>query len=1197
MNAFKQLEMIGFKSFADKITINFDGGITAIVGPNGCGKSNVGDAIRWVLGEQSSKTLRGKSMQDVIFAGTEKRKKLSYCEVTIVFDNTNKWFNVEYDEISITRKLFRSGESEYYINKKPCRLKDITDLLYDSGIGRDGYSIIGQGKVDEIINSKPEDRRSIFEDAAGISKFKAKKLESERRLERYRDNMTRLRDIVLETERHIGPLKKQSEDAKLYLEYKTELKDLEINNYLYTVDNANQSKQEILDKLQGLQEAVELKQNDLSSLKIKYDSSMDEISKTDRNISAIRDDILNYTVQLEKRQGEQNLLNERLSHLKEQSTRSAELLQRYTLDESQRKTLLENLTQERDNQLSLLNKQKNQAEAINTQYLEVMDSLTRAEGDDQDNQRNMLANLTRLAEIKASASGLNAKIDALNQNKQTEQRNLDALIRAQNSNNTFIANSRKSIESVQTRVDNLATSIESKNNQLTEYTANINALNEKLNNDRLVLSNAENKITLLKSLQAEYEGYGYAVRRLLKDSATNLQLKSNIMGVVGNVIEVPERYQTAIEMALGSAIQNIITADESRAQSLVDYLKATRAGRATFMPLTSVKSRDVSCEYNPYSNHKGCIGIASQLIKYDKVYERAIASLLGGTVIVDTLDNAVAVAKASRYTFRIVTLEGDILSPQGTMTGGSKKSNDVSILGKETEINNCNALINNLKKDIASITDNLNKLNNAKDKLAQEIENINEELNSAKIELSSLTSIHSNLLEKQQQIESDIADKKAFLDQLDLAINDLSKNLGSLDTDCEESFEKADQEITSRQSVYAELKARRDKFNNEMTVIKVKIAETEEKLRNLNSQIMNLQAEIESNNDLVKRAESEYNDQKAIYEQAFKMQADTLNDEESLALKARLAEAEDKIAHYDEYKTSLNHDIRALDEQKNNAQVELARLQNRVVQEENRKQKFDQDIEALQERIYEEYSMIYSDCLPFKKADYDAKQGAISISKLKTKINALGSINVAAIDQFESENARYIDLTKQIADLEKAEADTVSAIKELSDEMTTKFNTEFEKINKNFTEVFRELFGGGNAKLELLDNENDPLNAGVDIIVEPPGKKLQSITLMSGGEKALTAIAILFAILKLKAMPFCLLDEIEAALDDANVERFAKYLHRFSAITQFIVITHRKPTMELAHSLYGVTMEEKGVSKTVSVSLADVADKLDKEAK
>ena len=938
MNAFKQLEMIGFKSFADKITINFDGGITAIVGPNGCGKSNVGDAIRWVLGEQSSKTLRGKSMQDVIFAGTEKRKKLSYCEVTIIFDNTNKWFNVEYDEISITRKLFRSGESEYYINKKPCRLKDITDLLYDSGIGRDGYSIIGQGKVDEIINSKPEDRRSIFEDAAGISKFKAKKLESERRLERYRDNMTRLRDIVLETERHIGPLKKQSEDAKLYLEYKNELKDLEINNYLYTVDNANQSKQEILDKLQGLQEALQLKQNELSSLQIKYDSSMDEISKTDRNISLIRDDILNFTVQLEKRQGEQNLLNERLSHLKEQSNRSEELLQRYELEASQRKTLLDGLLAERDKQLATLNAQKGQAETINSKYLEVMDSLTRAEGDDQDNQRNMLANLTRLAEIKASASGLNAKIDALNQNKQAELRNLDALVRSQTTNSGHISNSRTNIELVQTRVDNLSTSIENKNNQLTEYNTNIATLTEKLNNDRIVLSNTENKIALLKSLQTEYEGYGYAVKRLLKDSVNNIQLKSNIMGVVGNVIEVDERYQTAIEMALGSAIQNIITADESCAQSLVDYLKATHAGRATFMPLTSVKVRDIGYEFSPYANYKGCIGIASQLINYDKKYERAIASLLGGTVIVDTLDNAVAVAKASRYTFRIVTLEGDILSPQGTMTGGSKKSNDVSILGKETEINNCKALIANLKKDIASVTENLEKLQSAKTQLLQEIEDANDALNSAKIELSSLTSIHSSLIEKQQQIESDIADKKAFLEQLDLAINELSNNLGSLDTDCEDSFEKADQEITSRQSVYAELKARRDQFNNEMTMIKVKIAEGEEKLRNLNSQIMSLQTEIESSADMVKRAQVDYNDQKAIYEQAFKMQADTLNDEESVALKARLAEAEGKIAHFDEYKASLNHDIRALDEQKTSAQAELARLQNRVMQEENRKQ-------------------------------------------------------------------------------------------------------------------------------------------------------------------------------------------------------------------------------------------------------------------
>ena len=1197
MNAFKQLELIGFKSFADKISINFDGGITAIVGPNGCGKSNVGDAIRWVLGEQSSKTLRGKSMQDVIFAGTEKRKKLSYCEVTIVFDNTNKWFNVEYDEISITRKLFRSGESEYYINKKQCRLKDITDLLYDCGIGRDGYSIIGQGKVDEIINSKPEDRRSIFEDAAGISKFKAKKLESERRLERYRDNMTRLKDITLEIERQIGPLKKQSEDAKLYLQYKGELKGLEINNYLYTVDHANQSKQEILDKLQGLQEAAAIKENDLSTLQIKYDSNMDEISKTDRTIASIRDDILQYTVSLEKRQGEQNLLNERLSHLKEQSTRSQELLEKYEIEAQQRAQMLDSLTQERDKQLALLNTQKSEAEKINDKYLEVVESLTEAEGVEQSNQRSMLASLTKLAEIKASASGASAKIDALNQNKSQEERALEVLRRSLTANAEFIASSRARIQNTQNRIDNDTKALQDKTYQMVEYDTNITTLTQKINENKLSLSNLENKIALLKSLQAEYEGYGYAVKRLLKDSATNSMLKSNIMGVVGALIEVPQKYQTAIEMALGSSIQNIVTADERKAQALVDYLKSTHAGRATFMPLTSVKARGISPEYNRVRNYAGCLGVASDLIKYDKAYEKAISSLLGATAIVDTLENAVSIAKASGYSFRIVTLEGDILSPQGTMTGGSKKSNDVSILGKETEINNCIAMVNNFKKDIAVNIDNLAKLQKAKESLTEQINEVNESLSSAKIEMSSLSSIHENLLEKQKQIENDIADKEAFVEQIIIAINELNEHLDSLDVDGgQDGFATADEEMTTRQSLFAELKARRDRFNDEMTAIKIKIAETEEKLRNINTRILTLQAEIEANKEVLAKARRDAEEQTKIYNEAFTMQTESMNDTESVLIKQKLAEAEDRVRHFDEFKATLNHEIRALDEQKTNAQAELARLQNRVLQEENRMQKFDADIEALQERIYEEYSMVYSDCLPFKDAEYDAKQGAISISKLKTKINALGSVNVSAIEQFESENARYIDLTQQIGDLEKAEADTVSAINDLTQEMTTKFNTEFDKINKNFTEVFKELFGGGNARLELLDNPQDPLSAGVDIVAEPPGKKLQSITLLSGGEKALTAIAILFAILKLKAMPFCLLDEIEAALDDANVERFAKYLHRFSAITQFIVITHRKPTMELAHSLYGVTMEEKGVSRTVSVSLADVADKLDKEA-
>ena len=1198
MNAFKQLEMIGFKSFADKIDINFDGGITAIVGPNGCGKSNVGDAIRWVLGEQSSKTLRGKTMQDVIFAGTEKRKKLSYCEVTIVFDNTNKWFNVEYDEVSITRKLFRSGESEYYLNKKPCRLKDITDLLYDCGIGRDGYSIIGQGKVDEIINSKPEDRRSIFEDAAGISKFKAKKLESERRLERYRDNMTRLRDITNEIERQIGPLKKQSEDAKSYLEYKGELKTLEINNYLYMVDNANASKQEILDKLKGLQEAQAIKENDYSSLQIKYDSNMDEISKTDRTIASIRDDILRYTVSLEKRQGEQNLLAERLQHLKEQSSRSNDLLNKYEMEETQRMQLVNGLTLERDRLQKLLNEQKAQAEKVNAKYLEIVDSLTEVEGAEQVSQRSMLANLTRLAEIKASASGFSAKIDALQANKQQESRALEVLRKSLAANADFITTSRARIESTQSRVDMLTTQQAEKTSQITEVEEKIAILTQEINDNKLALSNLKNKIALLKSLQAEYEGYGYAVKRLLKDSASNNMLRSNIMGVVGSIIDVPEKYQIAIEMALGSSIQNIVTANEERAQQLVDYLKETHSGRATFMPLTSVKVRPISQEYQRVSGYTGCLGIASELIKFDKTYSQAINSLLSNTVVVDNLEHAVQIAKASGYNFRIVTLEGDILSPQGTMTGGSKKNNDVSILGKETEINNCVASVHNIEKDIIEGEASLTRLIKLRDELNTQLDSTVDMLSSAKIEFSSLDSIHSTLLEKHKQLELDIADKEDFIEQINNAIVELNNDLNNLGPEgSEDSFNKADEEMTSRQSLFAELKSKRDKYNEEMTSMKVVIAETEEKLRNINSQLITIGAETQANKTALEQARKDAEDQEKIFKEVINMQSATLNDEESAQLREKLKEAEDKVHHFDDYKASLNHEIRVLDEQKTAAQTELARLQNRILQEENRMQKFDADIEAMQERIYEEYSMVYSDCLPFKNVEYDSKQGAISISRLKTKISALGSVNVSAIEQFASENARYIDLTTQIADLERAEADTISAINDLTKEMTNRFNTEFDKINKNFTEVFQELFGGGNARLELMENPEDPLSSGVEIVAEPPGKKLQSITLLSGGEKALTAIAILFAILKLKAMPFCLLDEIEAALDDANVERFAKYLHRFSAITQFIVITHRKPTMELAHSLYGVTMEEKGVSRTVSVSLADVVDKLDKEAK
>lgn len=1190
MNSFKELEMIGFKSFADKININFDGGITAIVGPNGCGKSNVADAIRWVLGEQSSKNLRGKSMQDVIFAGSEKRKKLSYCEVTLVFDNTQKWFNVEYDEVSITRKLYRSGDSEYYLNKQSCRLKDIVTLLYDCGIGRDGYSIIGQGKVEEIISSKPEDRRSIFEDAAGISKFKAQKIESERRLTRTQDNMTRLRDIIMEIEHQVGPLKKQSENAKLYLEYKEQLKSYEINALLFNYENASIEKKKITDKIDGVQEELKIKQNELDNYQIKYDSTMNEINKTDRDISNIRDEILKMTVRLSEKQGEQNVMSERLTGLNNQLINSKSNLDRLLTENKQRTQLLDINIKKREEETENLNLFKNEYEKTSNVYLEIIDNLTAAEGEAEHKQRNILANLSKLADIKASKSGNNAKIEILEENINNEQKKLLELTNKESEIKSNIKINRDEIlikedfiEKYVSDYENTELEIENISKQIEEYHNQINAQNNAINT-------FESKINILKSLKEDYEGYAFSVRRLLNDSKNNNSLNNAIMGVVGNIINVPSQYQTAIEMALGGSIQNIVTANEEDAKVLVQYLKEVKGGRATFLPLTSIKGRSLINEKHLLERYEGFIGVASEIVTFDNRFFNAISSILGATVIVDTLDNAVKIAKSMNYSIRIVTLEGEVLSPQGSMTGGSKKSNDTSILSKDSEINSLNEKIVQYKKSVSIYQ---NKLQNAIEKLENlkgKLQSINDTINNERILINSLNLKQSNYIQLQSEIETNIYDTEGFIKHIISSIDELNNRNADDTSDSNiNSFDEATESLSNKNSMYEELKEKREKYNQQSTEIKIKIASSEEKIINISADIERLENEILNSEVIIKASKNEVEKNQQLYNTAMNMHMNANSDIEYDSLKQTLEKSKLKLSTIDDYKNNLNSELKSFDEKKVSTMEESNKLQNRVFQEEAKLQKFDIELENMQEKIYEEYSLIYSECLPFRIENYEQKEGNIIIHGLKTKINALGTINVSAIEDYKAVSSRYEELSEQMQDLESAESDLVKIIKDLSQEMTVIFNENFQKINENFKVVFKELFGGGNARLELLESE-DPLNAGVDIVAEPPGKKLANITLLSGGEKSLTAIAILFAILKLKAMPFCLLDEIEAALDDANVERFAKYLHRFSSVTQFIVITHRKPTMELAHSMYGVTMEEKGVSKTVSVMLSDVLD-------
>ncbi len=1199
MITFKEIEMTGFKSFADTTHINFDGGITGIVGPNGCGKSNVSDAIRWVLGEQSSKALRGKSMQDVIFAGTEKRKKLSFCEVSLIFDNTNKWFNVEYDEVVLTRKLYRSGESEYMLNRKPCRLKDIRDILYDSGIGKDGYSIIGQGRVEEIIQSKPEERRSIFEEAAGIAKYKARKVETENRLVHVRDNLSRANDILTEVERRLGPLKRQCEDAKKYLEYREILKNLEINAYIYQYDHAAQTKEEINTKLEGYRDNLNILTNSMETEQAKYEKSLNEINQLDKRASELHEQVLANTVALEKKQSDSRILYEQTRHLKEQLDRLETQINTFEMDYKNRTMLIDSAKAMRDKEVKNLASLNRESNEIADEYMRLIDELTKNEGEKEENQRNIIDNLSKLTDLKTNLASYIAKRDSMQENLTQDKEKLASLEKERQSAISLSDDLAKTVADLATKKSDFENKLQNINTKLASLNTEIEEKSNEIYSLRSSISNDTNRMNILANMQMDYEGYQYAVKRLMQEAKKNPVISKAVKGVVANIISVESKYQTAIEIALGGSIQNIVTKDEEDAKVLINYLKSNNSGRATFLPISAVKPRSLGPNEERMLNSTGCLGVASNLVKVEREYQVIIDSLLGSTVVCDTYDNAVSLAKKSNYSFRIVTLDGEVFSPQGSLSGGSKKSNDSSLLAKDNEIkklkdnielrtkelNEVSAKYDILVANSSALKLELNDLTNALQEINTEYYTDNTKLEHAKEHLNSL--------------DEDIFSVKSQMTVADTIIEELTKKINSIDQiemDYTATQAKVGEFNANNKSVYEELKQKREEYQERITTAKVKIASTEEKIRALDKDIETNSLALEQTEKQIADTKREYSSQEKLYNEAVTLN-NSAEDENGVGeIRATLDELNTKIAQFDEFKKSLMNELKDIDDKKNTLSNDIAKMTNKIFQEETRLQKVDIEIETMQERIFEEYELTYNDCLKFKDQgeDFDIKETMIKISRTKGQITSLGYVNINAIEEYKTEGARYEEMNTQIEDLRKAEEDAVRIIKELSAEMLEQFNAEFVKIQENFTKVFKELFGGGNARLELLPSE-DPLTAGVDIIAQPPGKAVSNITLLSGGEKTMTAIAILFAILKLKPMPFCFLDEIEAALDDANIDRYANYLKRFSNDTQFIVITHRKPTMEVVDSLYGVTMEEKGVSKIVSVKLDDAVKQINAE--
>ena len=1140
---FKKIELVGFKSFADKLEIKFDSGITGIVGPNGCGKSNVSDAIRWVLGEQSTKLLRSSNMQDVIFNGTERRKSMSYCEVSLFFDNSSRMFDLNFDEVAFTRKLYRSGESEYLINGTPCRLKDITNALHDSGIGKEGYSIIGQGKVEEIISAKPENRRAIFEEAAGIAKFKQRKIEAERKLDRTQENLNRALDVLQEQERQLGPLKKQSENAKLYLGFKEQLKSLEVNVYVNQYDNASSVKAEIQTKIDGYNEEIEIKQTALDSLQKEYDEKMQEVSQIDKTIQDTNDYILSTTVELEKRTGESNVVKERLKFLQDDKSGTEAEYEKELLNKENSLKLIkeaENLKESKEQELNEVNFK---LDDTTEKYLKIVDELTGVEDEATKRQKEMIDELSKMTDIKSNISALKAQKDAYLNNITDLDEKIYTLQERIKEKESSLNSAKKEANDKNLLLEKLQNEENLSRQNLDNVQNEVRDIVEKINQCSSNIQILQNRKKVLEDMQRDYDGFNYSVKRLMGDAKNNAELRSKIVGLVASCMNIPKGFETAIEVALGGAVQDIITKNEEDAKYLINYLKRNNFGRATFLPITSMKVRLLTDAEQSIVKRNKTYGVASSVISYDVKLRSIFESLLGRTVVVENTDSAISLARQAGYSFRIVTLEGEVINPQGSISGGSKKAATSNLLMRDNEIENLNT-------QISKFTNAYNVYSAKKLKLEEAI--------TTKIEVINKALVNS-----------------------DINIKD-----------------EGDSKLADSQKLFSELRSKRDTYQSEITELKVQKTALEGELSSINSEISRLDEYLKQINfnivDLETRL-AKVNENLSI---AKSMVEETLDSVDDSGLRQKIQDARARLTSLDQSKQGLQQTIRDLDDKKTQGMNDLNLIQEKKYQQTAALSKVDTDIETMQEKIYEDYELTYASCLPLKIENFDVKEGLIEISRLKKEISKLGNINVNAIEDCKELMERYEALSSQANDLTTAKEDLEKIIKDLSEEMISRFDEAFHQIQENFSRTFRELFGGGNAKLLLTESE-DPLQAGVEIIAEPPGKKLQSITLLSGGEKALTAIAILFAILRLRPMPFCLLDEIEAALDDTNVSRFAQYLKNFSKETQFIVITHRKPTMMLTDSLYGVTMEEPGVSKIVSVKLEDAIkiseDKKDKK--
>ena len=1178
----KRLEMQGFKSFADKTVLEFMPGITSVIGPNGSGKSNISDAIRWVLGEQSMKSLRGSKSEDIIFAGTQNRKSLGFAEASLVFDNTDGKLPVEYTEVTVTRKIYRSGESGYYINKTPCRLKDVLELFMDTGIGKDGYSIIGQGKIDEILSNKSEDRRHIFEEAAGIVKYRVRKVESEKKLEHTKLNLLRINDILSEIESNIEPLRIQSEKARKFLDLREELKSIEVGLFLYNIESYKEKLQKVIEDneiLKSQNEEASNKMQEISDLKEKLKQEIDDITNNIENMQ-------NLGFESEK---EKERLNSEINISKERITNNKENDNRYNAEIEEIKLRIKDLEEEKKAKLDKKNnlftnkeKFKKELEEKEKELEEANKKLSSKELEIEEKKKIVSDNTDAKYEKQANISTIEANLENIEKRKKQIATEIDFNISELDSTRLTkeeIAKVFYEIEDKKNKATKSLNEISSKSEEterkIKEYDDTIN----KLSSEYRI---KESRLKFLKETEKEKEGYIRSVKNLLLDCEKDNSLKKGLHGVLASILKTPKEYETAIEMTLGAALQNVVTETEQDAKKLVEHLRKNNLGRASFLPISTVKGKKLE-KYNS-KNINGIQGIASDLVEYNKKYEQIVLSFLGRTVIVDDMDTAIALAKQNNYSFRIVTLKGDLINPSGAITGGSVAQKTVNILGRAREIED-------LEKELKKINSKIEKIQQEKEEYLNDSESVLEEINSLEKSLQEIDIVYA-------------ADKQKLI-AVEENIDRIQKRLEKLKAEKTELEKQKEEEIKNKEQEEADIK-RISEENIELNAIIEQFAnlnkDNQTYIDDLNMDVTNLKISVSSFDEsessideMVERINLDIENNNSSIESKIKQKENIKLDNETL--ENNIKELLEKINEIDEKVNNSGNQVNELKAQrieKNNSlskaekdyesQFEVIEgLKEQKVKIDVKKSKLEQDIEDVVNKLWEEYELTPNNVGEYQKPE-NVQSTTKQVNKLRSQIKELGSINVDSIEEYNTTKQRYDFMCEQRLDLEDGIAKLKKVIQDMTSTMKTQFAKQFEIINKNFGEVFKELFGGGKAELILTDPENI-LECGIDIHVQPPGKKLQNMTLLSGGEKAFTAIALLFAILKINPSPFCVLDEIEAALDDVNVFRYADYLKKFTNNTQFLVITHRKGTMEAADTVYGITMEENGISKLLSMKL------------